>query len=92
VDTFKLCDGFQTALTPANLFVCMVGILWLRLVGALPEISPTGAARNSAAVVPVRAGGCVPILLAGYYGTQYRLSFFDPDERSGRVFFGCDYF
>jgi TctA family transporter len=33
--------GFQTALTPANLFVCMVGILIGTLVGALPGIGPT---------------------------------------------------
>ena len=39
----SLLIGFQTALTPTNLFVCVVGILIGTIVGALPGIGPTGA-------------------------------------------------
>ena len=64
--------GFQTAFTPTNIFVCLVGVLIGTLVGALPGIGPTGAI---AILLPASYSlGPVPaiILLAGiFYGTQY---------------------
>jgi putative tricarboxylic transport membrane protein len=68
----SLLIGFQTALTPTNLFVCMTGILIGTLVGALPGIGPTGAV---AILLPASYNlgpAAAIILLAGiYYGTQY---------------------
>ncbi|MBI5581103.1 MAG: tripartite tricarboxylate transporter permease [Deltaproteobacteria bacterium] len=64
--------GFQTALTPANLFVCMVGILIGTLVGALPGIGPTGAVAILLPASYQLGPAAALILLAGiYYGTQY---------------------
>lgn len=73
MDTFQaLLMGFQTALTPANLFVCMVGILIGTLVGALPGIGPTGAVAILLPASYQLGPAAALILLAGiYYGTQY---------------------
>lgn len=73
MDTFQaLLLGFQTALTPTNLFVCMVGILIGELVGALPGIGPTGAVAILLPASYQLGPAAALILLAGiYYGTQY---------------------
>jgi putative tricarboxylic transport membrane protein len=68
----SLLIGFQTALTPMNLFVCMVGILIGTIVGALPGIGPTGAVAILLPASYSLGPASAIILLAGiYYGTQY---------------------
>ena len=73
MDTFhSLLLGFQTALTPGNLLVCMAGILVGTLVGALPGIGPTGAVAILLPASYQLGPAAALILLAGiYYGTQY---------------------
>jgi putative tricarboxylic transport membrane protein len=64
--------GFDTVLTPSNLFVCGVGILIGTIVGALPGIGPTGAVAILLPASYKLGPAAALILLAGiYYGTQY---------------------
>jgi len=68
----SLLVGFHTALTLANFFVCIVGILIGTLVGALPGIGPTGAVAILLPASYSLGPEAAMILLAGiYYGTQY---------------------
>jgi putative tricarboxylic transport membrane protein len=67
-----LLYGFSVALTPANLFACLVGVLVGTVVGILPGIGPVGAMAlllpSTFALEP--ATGI--IMLAGiYYGSMY---------------------
>jgi len=64
--------GFQTALQPANLFFCFIGVLTGTLVGVLPGVGPVAAMSlllpTTFHVPPVSA----IIMLAGiYYGAMY---------------------
>src|SRR5512140_3459600 len=64
--------GFQTALQPANLFFCFLGVLTGTLVGVLPGLGPVAAMSlllpTTFHVSPVSA----IIMLAGiYYGAMY---------------------
>ena len=68
----QVVEGFQTAITPVNLFYCFVGVLFGTITGLLPGLgSPTAVALLlplTLAMDPVTA----LIMLAGiYYGTQY---------------------
>jgi putative tricarboxylic transport membrane protein len=68
----NLMLGFQTALTPENLFWCFIGVLVGTVIGVLPGLgSTTGVAvllPLTLAFEPVTA----LIMLAGiYYGSQY---------------------
>ncbi len=65
-------SGFRTALEPANLFACFVGVLTGTLVGVLPGLGPVSAMSlllpTTFHVSPVSA----IIMLAGiYYGAMY---------------------
>ncbi len=73
METFQsLLLGFQTALTPTHLLVCMIGILIGTIVGALPGIGPTGAVAILLPASYQLGPAAAIILLAGiYYGTQY---------------------
>ena len=67
-----ILGGFQTAISPINLFYCFVGVLLGTITGLLPGLgSPTAVALLlplTLALEPVTA----LIMLAGiYYGTQY---------------------
>src|SRR5688572_12272698 len=68
----NLLLGFQTALSPANLVYCFLGVLVGTLVGVLPGI---GAMATMAMLLPLTfhlepVGGL--IMLAGiFYGTKY---------------------
>ena len=67
-----LFDGFGTALQPANLLVCAVGVIIGTLVGAMPGIGPTGAVAMLLAATYKLGPDAAIIMLAGiYYGTQY---------------------
>ena len=68
----QVVEGFQTAISPVNLFYCFVGVLLGTVTGLLPGLgSPTAVALLlplTLAMDPVTA----LIMLAGiYYGTQY---------------------
>ena len=68
----NLALGFATALTPANLFWCFVGVFLGTLVGVLPGIGPTA---TMAMLLPITFSFepvTALIMLAGiYYGAQY---------------------
>ena len=68
----QVVEGFQTAISPVNVFFCFVGVLFGTVTGLLPGLgSPTAVALLlplTLAMDPVTA----LIMLAGiYYGTQY---------------------
>lgn len=68
----QVVEGFQTAISPVNLFYCFIGVLFGTITGLLPGLgSPTAVALLlplTLAMDPVTA----LIMLAGiYYGTQY---------------------
>ena len=42
----NLALGFETALTPINIFWCFVGVFLGTLVGVLPGIGPTATIAN----------------------------------------------
>jgi putative tricarboxylic transport membrane protein len=71
----NLALGFSVALTPTNLFYCMVGTLIGTLVGVLPGL---GAFATIALLLPITYGlppTAALIMLAGiYYGAQYGCS------------------
>ena len=64
--------GFQTALTPTNLLVCLIGVALGTSVGVLPGIGPTA---TIALLLPITFNFdpiASLIMLAGiYYGAQY---------------------
>ena len=65
--------GFATAATPANLLVCLIGVLLGTLIGVLPGIGPLA---TIAMLLPATYKMADPtsalIMLAGiYYGAQY---------------------
>jgi putative tricarboxylic transport membrane protein len=67
-----LAYGFAVALTPTNLFACLIGVLVGTIVGILPGIGPVGAMAlllpSTFALQPATA----LIMLAGiYYGAMY---------------------
>src|SRR5688572_27126923 len=64
--------GFQTALTLANLFYCLIGVFLGTLIGVLPGLGPTATIAMllplTFALPPISS----LIMLAGiYYGSQY---------------------
>jgi len=64
--------GFETALTPANLLFCLIGVALGTAVGVLPGIGPTA---TMAMLLPITFGFdpvTSLIMLAGiFYGAQY---------------------
>jgi putative tricarboxylic transport membrane protein len=67
-----LLYGFSIALTPTNLFACLIGVFIGTIVGILPGIGPVGAMAlllpSTFALQPATA----LIMLAGiYYGSMY---------------------
>jgi len=64
--------GFETALTPVNVFYCFVGVLLGTLVGVLPGIGPTGTVAILLPITFTFEPVTALIMLAGiYYGAQY---------------------
>jgi putative tricarboxylic transport membrane protein len=68
----NLWNGFQTALTLQNLYLCFVGCLWGTMVGVLPGIGPVAGV---ALLIPVTFGtdptGAIIMLAGIYYGAMY---------------------
>ena len=72
MDLSQIYLGFQTALTPINLFFCLVGVILGQIVGILPGLGPAAAI---ALLLPASfslAPETAIIMLAGvYYGSMY---------------------
>ena len=68
----SLALGFSVALTPTNLFYCLLGVAGGTLIGVLPGIGPV---TTVAILLPLTFGmnaTSALIMLAGiYYGSQY---------------------
>src|SRR2546428_12497313 len=68
----NLLIGFQVAVSPWNLFYCLVGVLLGTLIGVLPGIGPVA---TIAMLLPITFNlnpVAALIMLAGiYYGAQY---------------------
>ncbi len=68
----NLALGFATALTPANVFWCFVGVFLGTLVGVLPGIGPTATMAMLLPITFTFEPVTSLIMLAGiYYGAQY---------------------
>ncbi|UIJ71235.1 tripartite tricarboxylate transporter permease [Aurantimonas sp. HBX-1] len=68
----NLALGFETALTPVNIFYCFLGVLLGTLVGVLPGIGPTATIAMLLPITLSLSPVTSLIMLAGiYYGAQY---------------------
>ncbi len=67
-----LALGFETALTPINIFWCFIGVLLGTLVGVLPGIGPTATIAMLLPITFTFSPVTSLIMLSGiYYGAQY---------------------
>src|SRR5215470_7534393 len=68
----NLIFGFSVAVTPMNIFLCLIGALVGTLVGVLPGI---GTVATVAMLLPITFGlhpvGALIMLAGIYYGAQY---------------------
>jgi putative tricarboxylic transport membrane protein len=68
----NLFNGFQTALTLKNIYLCFVGCLWGTVVGVLPGIGPlAGITLLIPATFGIDATGAIIMLAGIYYGAMY---------------------
>jgi len=68
----NLALGFETALTPINIFWCFIGVLLGTLVGVLPGIGPTATIAMLLPITFTFSPVTALIMLSGiYYGAQY---------------------
>ena len=67
-----LLQGFQVALTPANLFMCVVGVVLGTIIGVLPGLGPPA---TIAMLLPLTfkldPTGAMIMLAGIYYGAKY---------------------
>jgi putative tricarboxylic transport membrane protein len=68
----SLAQGFVTAATPANLVMCLLGVVLGQIIGVLPGIGPSAAI---ALLLPLTYGasptGAIIMFAGLYYGAQY---------------------
>ncbi|MBI5966578.1 MAG: tripartite tricarboxylate transporter permease [Deltaproteobacteria bacterium] len=68
----NLFNGFHTALSLHNLYLCFIGCLWGTIVGVLPGIGPLA---GITLLIPVTFGldatGAIIMLAGIYYGAMY---------------------
>ena len=68
----NLAHGFSVALSPMNVFLCLIGALVGTLVGVLPGVGPVA---TIAMLLPITFGlppvGALIMLAGIYYGAQY---------------------
>src|SRR6202522_2084973 len=68
----NLALGFSVALSPMNLFLCLIGALVGTLIGVLPGVGPLA---TIAMLLPITFGlppvGALIMLAGIYYGAQY---------------------
>jgi putative tricarboxylic transport membrane protein len=68
----NLLNGFQTALTFKNIYLCFIGCLWGTMVGVLPGIGPlAGITLLIPATFGIDATGAIIMLAGIYYGAMY---------------------
>src|ERR1700677_5017746 len=68
----NLALGFSVALSPMNLFLCLIGALVGTLIGVLPGVGPLGDIAMLLSIIFGRPPVGALIALAGiYYGAQY---------------------
>jgi putative tricarboxylic transport membrane protein len=68
----NLSLGLSTAVTPANLLYCMIGVFLGTLIGVLPGLGPTATIAMLLPVTFALPPVSALIMLAGiYYGSQY---------------------
>src|ERR1044071_9873967 len=68
----NLALGLSTAVTPWNLFYCLIGVFLGTLIGVLPGLGPTATIAMLLPVTFVLPPVTALIMLAGiYYGSQY---------------------
>ena len=68
----SLLNGFQTALSLQNLYLCFIGCLWGTMVGVLPGIGPlAGITLLIPATFGLNATGAIIMLAGIYYGAMY---------------------
>jgi TctA family transporter len=68
----NLALGLSTAITPANLLYCLIGVFLGTLIGVLPGLGPTATIAMLLPVTFVLQPVSALIMLAGiYYGSQY---------------------
>ena len=68
----SLLNGFQTAITFQNLYLCFMGCLWGTMVGVLPGIGPLiGITLLIPATFKIDATGAIIMLAGIYYGAMY---------------------
>ncbi len=68
----NLFNGFQTALTLKNIYLCFIGCLWGTVVGVLPGIGPlAGITLLIPATFGIDATGAIIMLAGIYYGAMY---------------------
>jgi len=66
-----LYNGFQTALTLHNVYLCFVGCLWGTVVGVLPHRTPRGNHTPDSSHLWNRCDGAIIMLAGIYYGSMY---------------------
>ncbi len=68
----NLFNGFQTALTFQNIYLCFIGCLWGTVVGVMPGIGPlAGITLLIPATFGMDATGAIIMLAGIYYGAMY---------------------
>src|SRR5512136_772422 len=68
----NLFNGFHTALTFQNIYLCFIGCLWGTVVGVLPGIGPVaGLTLLIPATFGVSPAGALIMLAGIYYGAMY---------------------
>jgi putative tricarboxylic transport membrane protein len=68
----SLLNGFQTALSLQNLYLCFIGCLWGTMVGVLPGIGPlAGITLLIPATFGLTPTGAIIMLAGIYYGAMY---------------------
>ena len=67
-----LAQGFEAALSPSNLFYCVVGVLWGTVVGVLPGLGPlAGLALLLPLTFQLDAQAAIIMLAGIFYGAMY---------------------
>ena len=67
-----LAQGFEAALSPSNLFYCVIGVLWGTVVGVLPGLGPlAGLALLLPLTFQLDAQAAIIMLAGIFYGAMY---------------------
>lgn len=65
-------QGFSAALSPYNLYYCLIGVTWGTIVGVLPGVGPlAGAVLILPATFGIQPAAAVIMMAGIYYGAMY---------------------